>query len=371
MKQMVSLTLALAAGLAASAQAQPSGATPPGGRSGLTLVSRTGGASSIRLAQNTPAPEKAVEAQALPRIPEGTPVVVVGMITSPPKSIVSENKTQVAIGPTRMDYTLHLSDAGLYDEHGAVIKPTKLSDKMWVRAEGAVMDDPRRIKVKQLQVLGKDTPSVRESAFYRPGFDEGYIMAVAGTRQIYPEGAGMVFTPPAMTIVGQVADDTGALEATRKIQVKAAGNTWTLEVPKDTPVYDVSGKKISVHNVAEGQWVRAHGWQTDDLRIRAARVQEIGPQEAFQGSTYFRQGAPLGYVERTPGPEVHFNPIKTTGVISAIDQAAGTVTLRDEGGQERVYPLATVTIRADGKEVDIATLQQGQRVTVEGSEIVF
>ena len=80
MKPMLALTLALAAGLAASAQAQSSGTTPTGGRSVLTVVSRAGGAGSITLAQNAPAPEKAVEAQALPRIPEGTPVVVMGVI---------------------------------------------------------------------------------------------------------------------------------------------------------------------------------------------------------------------------------------------------------------------------------------------------
>lgn len=294
-----------------------------------------------------------------------------GVITSEPKAIVSENKMQVAVGPARMDYTLHLSDAKMYDEHGAVIKPTELSGKTWVRAEGAVMDDPKRIKVTQLQVIGQDTAKVKQSAFFRPGYEGGYIMAVAGSRQIFPEVADVVFTPPAMTIVGQVSDDTGPLEASRKIQVKASGNTWTLEVPKDTPVFDVQGKKISVHNVAKGQWVRAHGWQTDDLRIRAARLQEIGPQDAFQGSTYFRAGEPMGYVEREPGPEVRFNPVQVAGTITAIDQAAGTVTIRDDAGRERTFALATVTIRANGQEIDAAKAQQGQQVSVEGSEITF
>lgn len=372
MKQTLTLTVALAAGLAAAAHAQATGRTAAGTRSLVTAADRTAGEGrTITLAQNAPAPGAVVQAQAVPRIPEGTPVVVVGEITSPPKAIVSENKAQVAIGPTRMDYTLHLSDATLYDQHGAVLKPTRLSDKAWVRAEGTVMNDPRRIKVTQLQVIGKDPSRLQQSAFFRPGYERGYIMAVAGTRQIFPEATGVVFTPPAMSIVGQVADDTGPLEATRKIQVKAAGNTWTLEVPKDTPVFDVQGKKISVHNVAKGQWIRAHGWQTDDLRIRAARLQEIGPQEAFRTSTFFRAREPMGYVERAPGPEVRFNPIQVTGTITAIDQTAGTVTIRDDAGRERVFPLATLTIRANGRQIDAATVQQGQQVAVEGSEIVF
>jgi len=370
MKQALTLTLALAAGLAVSAQA--AGRATEGRHPDVTAAGRAGAAGrGITLAQNTPAPGAVVQAQAVPRIPEGTPVVVGGEITSPPKAIVSENKTQVAVGPARMDYTLHLSDATMYDEHGAVIKPTELSGKEWVRAEGTVMNDPQRIKVTQLQVIGKDPSRLRQSAFFRPGYENGYIMAVAGTRQIFPEATGVVFTPPAMTVVGQVSDDTGPLEATRKIQVKAAGNTWTVEVPKDTSVFDVQGKKISVHNVAKDQWVRIHGWQTDDLRIRAARLQEIGPQEGFRASSYFRAGQPMGYVEREPGPEVRFNPIQVTGTVSAVDQTAGTVTIRDEAGRDRTFPLSTVTIRANGREIDATMVQQGQKVAVEGSEITF
>jgi hypothetical protein len=174
-----------------------------------------------------------------------------------------------------------------------------------------------------------------------------------------------------MVIVGLVSSSTGPLESTRKIQVDAAGNTWTLNVPKDTPLYDVKGEKISVHEIAKGQWIRAHGWQTDDLRIRAARLQEVGPQEAYQASTYFRAGQPLGYVERLPGAGVKFNPLSATGTVTAIDTKAGTFTLRDARGMERMFPLETVTIRADGQYVAGTALRPGQQVTVEGSEIIF
>src|SRR4051794_2101729 len=106
MKQALTMLLALATGLlATSAQAARSAAE---GRH------RKADGRGILLAQNTPAPEAAVQPQAVPRIAEGTPVVVVGVITSEPKAIVSENKMQVAVGPARMDYTLHLSDAKMY-----------------------------------------------------------------------------------------------------------------------------------------------------------------------------------------------------------------------------------------------------------------
>lgn len=77
-------------------------------------------------------------------------------------------------------------------------------------------------------------------------------------------------TPPPVVMVGEVVEDTGRLEASRKIKVRAAGNTWTLEVPKETPVFDVRGRSISVHHVAKGPWIRAHGWQTGGVkRLRA------------------------------------------------------------------------------------------------------
>jgi hypothetical protein len=372
MKQTLTLALALAAGLAAAAHAQTAGRTAEGTCSAIRAVDRTHGAgSSTLLAQNQPAAGGVTEIQAIPRLPEGTPVVLVGEITSSPKAIIREHRMQVAVSPARMTYTLHLSGATVYDAHGAVIKPHRLADKMWVRAEGTVMTDPWRIKAKQVQVIGKDMSSLQQSAFYRPGFEHGYLMAIAGSRQTYPEVPGVAITPPPLTVIGKVVQDTEPFEATRKIRVEAAGNIWTLEVPKDTPVFDVQGRKISVHHIAKGQWIRAHGWQTDDLTVRVARLQEIGLQEAYRASVFYRPGEPVGYVERAPGPEVRFIPIRMTGVITALDLAAGTVTLRDDTGEERVLPLASATIRADGREVDVARLQPGQRVTVAVTEIVF
>jgi len=350
MKRELFLMLGLSAGLAASANAQ---------------------ATAVGATQQNPAAGTAVVAQAAPRLAENTPVVVVGEITSEPKSIVSENKMQVAVGPAKTDYTLHLSDAKMYDNYGAVIKPDKLAGKMWVRAEGSIMNDPRRIKVSRLQVVGKDMAGLKQSAFYRPGFDQGYLMAVAGSREIFPAGGAVVYTPAPLTIVGRVSDDTGPLESTRKLQVDTAGNTWTLSVPKDTTLYDVQGKKISVHQIAKNQWIRAHGWQTDDLRMRVARLQEVGPQEAFGTTAFFRAAEPLGYVEREPGTDVRFNPIQTSGTITNISSAAGMMTLRDESGKERTFPLESVMIRMDGRPVPLEMLRQGQKVTVEGSEIAF
>jgi hypothetical protein len=306
--------------------------------------------------------------------PEGTAVVIVGEITSQPRDlgVSTERKMQVAIGPGKVDYTLHLRDAKMYGVYGQEVKPGDFSDKMWVRAEGKVMDDPRRIKVSRLQVVGKDLAGLKQTAFYRPGFDQGYVMAVAGTRQIFPVATGAVYEPTAMTIVGKVSSDTGTFETTRKIQVDAAGNTWSLSVPSDARVMSAKGEKISVHEISDGQWVRAHGWQTDDLRMRVARMENIGKEEAYRASTFFRAGEPIGYVDRAPGTAVRFMPLRATGTITAVDQSAGTVTLRDESGKDRVYYLETITVWAENRPVmDTKTLRSGQRVTVQGSEIQF
>jgi len=364
MKQVLPLAFALAVGVPALAQGQIPDKGIRGDR-GAVIVAQAG-------AQPVPGVDRRPQVgPALPRFAEGTPVVIVGEISSQPKDIVNEKKAQVAIGPAKMDFTLHLSDAKMFSYPGASIQPNDLVDKMWVRAEGTVMDDPRRIKVTRLQVIGKDMPSLQRSAFFRPGFNQGYIVAVAGSREIYPGTTGAMFTPAAMTVVGQVSSDTGTFETTRNIQVDAAGNTWTVNVPKDTPVFDTKGEKISVHEIKKGQWIRAHGWQTDELRMRGARVQNIGPEEAFRASTFYRAGDPVGYVERLPGGGVQFNPLQVTGVITAVNASEGSFTLKDDQGRDRVFFAETLTITSDGRPVDVKTLRQGQRVTIQGSEIGF
>jgi hypothetical protein len=354
MKHTLLPVLALSAALAATAQAaeekpdnNPAGAAPPAN-------AQVGGLAPAGLFR------------------EGQQVVVVGEITSSPKKVAGvkeERKMQVAVGPAKTDYTLHLDGAELIGASGQKIEDNDLVDKMWVRAMGTVMDDPRRIKATRLQVIGKDMPSLQRSAFSRTGLDQGYVLAVAGSRQTFPESK--IYTPTTVTIVGKVTDDTGALETTRRIQVDAAGNTWTLNVPKDVPIVDTKGGKISVHEIADGQWVRAHGWQTDDLRIRAARIEEIGAEEAFRASPIFRAAEPMGYVERVPGTGVRFEPLKVTGVVGTVNTTDGTFTLKDDQGQERTLWMETVTITANGQPVEGRSLQKGQRVTVEGSEIRF
>jgi hypothetical protein len=122
-------------------------------------------------------------------LPSGTEVVIVGEVSSHPRSwgILHEKKMQVEVGPQKADYTLHLSSAQMFDNTtGRKIVKSDLRDQWWVRAEGTVLPDNRRILVRKLEVIAKDEPKFRETAFWALGRERGYVETVAGSRQVYP-----------------------------------------------------------------------------------------------------------------------------------------------------------------------------------------
>lgn len=113
--------------------------------------------------------------------PEGTWVVVVGRVTSEPKRTTDEEKMQVGIGPEKTDYTLHLSTAVAKGKKGRLVDEDRFNEGTWVRAEGRVMDDPRRIKVNRIRMIGlKGRPSLRGLPYYRRGFSQGYVVRMPG-----------------------------------------------------------------------------------------------------------------------------------------------------------------------------------------------
>ena len=304
------------------------------------------------------------EKQALKGFAEGTPVVIVGEITSQPRDagVAVESKMQVGVGPQKTDYTLHLKDARMFGFHGGEVAKSGLKDKTWVRAEGTLMDDPRRIKVSRLQVIGGNAQGMKATAFYRPGYDHGYVMAVAGTREVFPAVQSATFMAAPFTIVGKVSDDTGALERTRKIQVQAAGNEWTVRVPDDAMVVDAKGEKISVHEIKEGQWIRATGWQTDDLRMRVMRVENIGPETAFRASQAFRRDFPLGYVDRLPADRSRFGETPVSGTVTSINREWGYFTVKGTDGRDQRVYFDVAEWPGGVKTID--TLRVGDQITV-------
>jgi len=274
--------------------------------------------------------------------PKGTPVVVVGPITSPPKGELNEQKMQVGIGPERADYTLHFRDARLLGLHGEKIDEDGFDSRQWVRAEGTVMGNPRRIKVSRVQVISSDEAGFPGTPFARPGFAHGYVLSVAGSRATYPEST-VAFGERELVLVGKVSDDTGAAQSTRKVQVLSAGNEWTLNVPDEATVLDQKGGKLSVHEVRKGQWVRATGFQTDDLRMRVTRLENVGVEDVYRTSSFFRSEWPLGYTEyqASRGSASRTEPVE--GTVMAIDATGGYLTVRDAAGKEhRVYTGAEI-----------------------------
>ena len=89
---------------------------------------------------------------------------------------------QVAIGANGTDFTLHMKDAVLRKADGTTLEVNDIVDKMWVRAEGTVMEDQRRIQVTRLQVLGENAEAYKNSVFFQNGHDRGYLLQVGGPR---------------------------------------------------------------------------------------------------------------------------------------------------------------------------------------------
>ena len=128
------------------------------------------------------------------RLPEGTPVVIVGQVSSPPAgAFADEQKMQIALGPHKVDYTLHISRARvLKGPNGEQIDEDAFDDGQWVRAEGRVMDDPRRIMVSRIRLIStRELPTLRGTPYVRPGYVHGYLTwpaggaRVAGYRRVY------------------------------------------------------------------------------------------------------------------------------------------------------------------------------------------
>jgi len=302
---------------------------------------------------------------------EGTPVVLIGKVTSPPKGAIGEKKMQVAVGPDQTDYTIHFRKAATFGLNGQKIDEDGFNDGQWVRAEGKTMKDGRRIDAARVQGIGKDEGIYKHSAFYHPGFGYGYVTSVAGVRQTFPEaGAANVSFVAPFVLVGKISDDTGPFESTRKVQVDSGGNTWTLHVPKSASVMDTGGKEISVHEVHKGQWVRAYGWRIGDLRMRVERLENVGADQAYQSAKFYRRDYPLGYVELMEGDNA-FAPYSVTGTVSAVDSSGEWIIVKDADGKEHTYYSDTGAVTRSGAKIRFDDVHVGDTITIEGRTFRF
>lgn len=276
---------------------------------------------------------------ATPLFPNDTPVLVVGEITSPPKARLGEQKLQVAIGLERTDYTLHFFRAELFGINGRPLDEGDFGHGMWVRAEGRMMRDSRRVKVSRLQVIAADRAGLLRSAFLPIGQEQGYITAVAGSRQTFSQTAVSAGKPSPTVIVGRVPSDYHPQDASSELALQAAGAVWQLQVPEAS-----AGAPASPQTLQPGQWVRVYGWRTDDLRLRVARIEPIGKDAALRRSNAYRAGNPLGYAERVGADGLERTTLR--GKVHRIDAEHGYLTLRTPDQRERRIwlPAAEITV---------------------------
>jgi hypothetical protein len=122
---------------------------------------------------------------AVRQFPETTPVVIVGRISSQPRNagFAHEKKMQVSVGQDATDYTLHLKGARIIGPNGHEARVSDLQDKWWVRAEGSVMSDPRRIQAYTVRVFSKTLDNLKGTRYNRPGMAHGYVIAMPEARR--------------------------------------------------------------------------------------------------------------------------------------------------------------------------------------------
>jgi len=233
---------------------------------------------------------------------EGTPVAIVGEISSQPKNagFAHESKLQVAVGPGKKDHTLHIKDAKIFNANGKELFKSDLVDKMWIRAEGTVMNDSRRIKVTRMTVLGRDFQAFRNSPYYQTAFDQGYVEQVAGSRQVFTS------TEPArdgtpVVVVGAIssAPKKAKIVNEGKMQVAVGPDKtdYTLHI-SDAKIYDSAGRELAKSDLTDEMWVRAEGTMMDDpRRIKVTRLEVVGKNAGdFRNSPSFRTTDEFGYI---------------------------------------------------------------------------
>jgi hypothetical protein len=296
-----------------------------------------------------------------PRFAGGTQVVIVAPL--PENAGLAAGKIMLPVGPDHLQYTLEIGpDIQAFDQMGQRLSATSLQRGWWIRASGTAADDPQTLRISNIQVLGPDVEA-QQSAFYRRSFPAGYVMSVAGTREIFPRLDSVITVEPTI-LVGRV---TAADGAARRVRVAAGPNEWTLSVADNAAIIGTKGDHASLQDLASGAWIRAEGWQTDDLHMRTVQLRLIGAnEEEFRASRYNRPGFTSGYVTRVAADRLTVQPTRVKGTVTQVNRGLGFFVVRGDDGKEQTVYVEGTRFRVGDKPAAFDTLKVGDKVEVTG-----
>ncbi len=95
------------------------------------------------------------------------------------------------------------------------------------------------------------------------------------------------------TVVGRVSDRSSKVKG-RRLQVRAGDKKWTLHLAGTTVVYH-NRRKVSIHKVDLGMWVKASGTRIGRLRLDVDRLDIAGDRAAYLKSDAYQRRQPEGY----------------------------------------------------------------------------
>jgi hypothetical protein len=119
------------------------------------------------------------------------------------------------------------------------------------------------------------------------------LVATAIVSRVAP-AAGAEHKGAPVEIAGRVVH--GTKSGSRKIFVQAGNVEVAVHVPGNTWI-EQGGKKISVHEVKSGSYVRATGKRIGNTRLEADHVWVIGDRHDFLNSPYGKNHGEKGYVK--------------------------------------------------------------------------
>ena len=119
------------------------------------------------------------------------------------------------------------------------------------------------------------------------------VAAAVAPRVTLPAGAAT--KGASVEIAGKVVH--GTKPSKRRFQVQTGPVELTVHVPDNTWI-EQNGKKISVHEVKSGSYIRATGKRIGNTRVEADHIWVIGDRLDFMNSPYGKRGGEKGYVRR-------------------------------------------------------------------------